>query len=453
MKKDIFYKFVLSLFIVIVFSLLINYNLYLIINKYIWFVAIIMLFGGGLYFSYKLNFLQLKIFKIIKYLFKNKKSNGDISTFESVSMTLAAQIGVGSIAGVSLAIYLGGPGTIFWMWVSGIITSINSYVESVLGVLFQEKDYNKVYKGGPSYYIKKGLNNSKLAYLYAFLIIISYIVGFITIQSNTIVNVTNTYLNKYIVLVILSIISSYIIFKDVKSIAKFSSIIVPVMGLIYLIIGLLIIYINIAKLRSMLLLIINSAFNIKSGIIGFITPIIIGIQRGIFACESGIGTAAIASSTTHEKACKEGYIQTLGVYFTILVICTITAFIILLSNYQTLNIVNPNGIEITTYAFNYHLGIFGKYILCLVTILFAYSTIISGYYYGESSLKFLINHCPKIIITIFKLLTITLMFIGGILKPSIIWNIVDTLVAFLAIINMYSIYKLFKYVIKEYHNN
>ncbi len=229
MKKDTFYKMVLSLFVIIVISLFINYNLYLIINKYIWFIAIIMLFGGGIYFSYKLNFLQLRIFKIIKYLFTNKNSKGDISTFESVSMTLAAQIGVGSIAGVSLAIYLGGPGTIFWMWVSGIITSINSYVESVLGVLFQEKDYNKVYKGGPSYYIKKGLNNNELAYLYAFLIIISYIVGFITIQSNTIVNVTSTYIDKYLVLIILSIISSYIIFKDVKSIAKFSSIIVPVM--------------------------------------------------------------------------------------------------------------------------------------------------------------------------------------------------------------------------------
>ena len=453
MKKDTFYKLVLFMFILIVFCLLTNYNLYLIINKYIWFIAIIMLFGGGLYFSYKLNFLQLKIFKMIKYLFKNKNSNGDISTFESVSMTLAAQIGVGSIAGVSLAVYLGGPGTIFWMWISGIITSINSYIESVLGVLFQEKDYNKVYKGGPSYYIKKGLNNHKLAYLYAFLIIISYIVGFITIQSNTIVNVTNTYLNKYLILIILVIISSYIIFKDVKSIAKFSSIIVPIMGLIYLFIGIIIIFNNVNKIWDMLLLIINSAFNIKSGIVGFITPIIIGIQRGIFACESGIGTSAIASSTTNEKPKKEGYIQTMGVYFTILVICTITAFIILLSDYQTLNIVNPNGIEITTYAFNYHLGSIGKYILSLVTILFAYSTIISGYYYGESSLKFLINKCSKIFIFAFKLITIILLFIGGLINPSIIWNIVDTLVALLAIINIYSIYKLFKYVIKEYHNN
>ena len=339
------------------------------------------------------------------------------------------------------------------MWVSGIITSINSYVESVLGVLFQEKDYNKVFKGGPSYYIKKGLSNNKLAYLYAFLIIISYIVGFITIQSNTIVNVISTYIDKYLVLIILAIISSYIIFKDVKSIAKFSSIIVPIMGFIYLIVGILIIHNNIDKLGSMLSLIINSAFNIKSGLIGFITPIIIGIQRGIFACESGIGTAAIASSTTNEKPKKEGYIQTLGVYFTILVICTITAFIILLSDYQTLNLINPNGIEITTHAFNYHLGNIGKYILCLVTILFAYSTIISGYYYGESSLKFLINKCPPIILFIFKLLTIILLFIGGLIKLSIIWNIVDTLVALLAIINIYSICKLFKHVIKEYHNN
>lgn len=453
MRKDTFYKLILSLFLIIVLSLFINYNLYLIINKYIWFIAIIMLFGGGIYFSYKLNFLQLRIFKIIKYLFKNKNSKGDISTFESVSMTLAAQIGVGSIAGVSLAIYLGGPGTIFWMWISGIITSVNSYVESVLGVLFQEKDYNKVYKGGPSYYIKKGLNNNKLAYLYAFLIIISYIVGFITIQSNTIVSITSTYINKYLILIILAIISGYIIFKNVKSIAKFSSIIVPVMGLLYLVIGILIIYNNIDKLENMLSLIINSAFNIKSGLIGFITPIIIGIQRGIFACESGIGTSAIASSTTNEKPKKEGYIQMIGVYFTILVICTITAFIILFSDYQTLNIINPNGIEITTHAFNYHLGSIGKYILSIITILFAYSTIISGYYYGESNLKFIFTKCSKKILISFKIITIVLLFVGGLIKPSILWNIVDTFVAFLAVINIYSIYKLFKYVRKEYYNN
>ena len=453
MKKDTFYNIVFMLFAILILSIFINYNMYLTINKYIWFIAIIMLFGGGFYFSYKLNFIQLRLVKIIKYLFKNKTKNGDISTFESVSMTLAAQIGVGSIAGVSLAIYLGGPGTIFWMWISGIITSINSFVESVLGVLFQEKDYNKVYIGGPSYYIKKGLGNHKLAYFYAFLIIISYIVGFITIQSNTIVNVTNTYINKYIVLIILSIISSYIIFKDVKSIAKFSSIIVPIMGLIYFIIGFIIIYNNIDKIGDIFSLIISSAFNIKSGLIGFITPIIIGIQRGIFACESGIVTSAIASSTTNEKPKKEGFIQMFGVYFTILVICTITAFIILLSDYQSLNIINPNGIEITTYAFNYHLGNIGKYILAIVTILFAYSTIISGYYYGESSLKFLVKRCPQIYIILFKLITIILLFIGGIIKPSIIWNIVDSLVAFLAIINIYSIYKLFRYVIKEYKNN
>jgi len=361
-------------------------------------------------------------------------------------MTLAAQIGVGSIAGVSLAIYLGGPGTIFWMWVSGIIASVNSLVESMLGVLYQEKDYNKVYKGGPSYYIKKGLKSSKLAMLYAVIIILAYIIGFITIQSNTIVNVTSSYIDKYIILAILCITSGYIILKDVKCIAKFSSIIVPIMGIIYILFGLYVFSNNINILGNILMIIIKSAFNLKTGIIGFITSIVLGIQRGIFACESGIGTSAISSATTNEKPKKEGIIQALGVHFTILVICTITSFIILCSDYQVLDIINPNGIEITSYAFTYHAGNVGNIILIIITILFAYSTIISGYYYGESNLKYIFNNISNKKLNIFKFITLILLFIGGIISPTIIWNFVDTLVAFLAIINIYSIYNLFKYV-------
>jgi len=424
MKNKNFYKIIIVSFVSIIISSIINYDIYNILNKLIWIIAIFFIFIGGFYFSSKLKFIQVKFITMIKYLLKNKSKKGDISTFESLSMTLAAQIGVGSIAGVSLAIYLGGPGVVFWMWVSGIISSVNSLVESILGVLFQEKDYDNVYKGGPSYYIKKGLKSPKLSLLYAIIILLAYIVGFITIQSNTIVNVTSTYIDKNIVLLVLCITSGYIILKDVKSIAKFSSIIVPVMGIIYILFGVYVIYNNINILDKVISTIISSAFNLKTGIIGFITPIILGIQRGIFACESGIGTSAISSATTHEKPIKEGFMQVFGVHFTVLVICTITALVILCSDYQFLNIANPNGIEITSYAFSHHAGSVGSIILTIVTILFAYSTIISGYYYGESNLKFLFNNISKKNLIIFKLLTVVLLFIGGIISPTIIWNII-----------------------------
>ena len=361
-------------------------------------------------------------------------------------MTLAARIGVGSISGVALAIYIGGPGTIFWMWVSGIIISINTFIESYFGVLFQEKD-NDVYKGGPSYYIKKGLLSNKLSYFFAFIMIISYVIGFLPIQANTIIASTSTYINKYITLIVICLGSAYIIFKDVKKIASFSSIIVPIMSILYLLLGAYVILNNINNLDNIIKIIFSSIFNLKSGIAGLLTPIVLGIQRGVFASESGLGTSAIAAATVKDSPFKQAIIQVLGVHFTNFIICTITAFIILNSNYNVIDLASLNGIEITSYAFKYNLGNIGNIILILITILFAFSTIISGYYYGESNLKFLFKKLNKKSIIIFKCIVIFFVYIGGIINSSIIWSIVDSFVVILAIINIYSIYNLFNHII------
>ena len=424
-----------------------------IIIDILWSTAIILLLGGGIYFTIKLSFPQFRLKKMIAGL-KNDH-NQEVSPFKSLTMSLAARIGVGSLAGIALAIYIGGPGTIFWIWVTSIFTSVNSFCESYLGAKYQEKDGN-AYKGGPAFYIDKGLKNKKLARIYALLIIVSYVVGFLTIQANTITKSMQEYVSlpPIIIGIILALISGYIIWKGLDGIVAITSKMVPIMGGAYLITSLVIIFLNLKLLPGMIKLIISSAFNIKTATSGILSTFIIGIQRGIFSTEAGLGSGAIASSTSSVKNKIElGLVQILGIYFTSFIICTSTAFIILMSDYTTINFQDINGIELTQYALSYHLGKFGIVFLILSIISFAFSTIIAGYYYGESNLKYLVKNLSNKKLNLFKCLTVILLIFGSIISPTILWNIIDILVACLAVINMYSLIKLRKEIIFDYKKN
>jgi len=415
-------------------------------------ITTVLLLGGGLYFSYKLSFPQLKWKKLFIGFRTDRKEI--ISPFKSLMLSLAARIGVGSIAGIALAIYVGGAGTIFWIWIIGIITSVNTYCESYLGSKYQEKDSNG-YKGGPSYYIEKGLNNKLLASIYAILIIIAYIVGFMTIQANTITVSLSNYcnLNPRLIALFLTIISGLSIIKGLNTVVSITSKIVPMMGISYLLLSILVIIKNISIIPNVIICIIKDAWNIKSFISGFVPTFIIGIKRGVFSTEAGLGTGSIASSTTYAKnKVNLALIQILGIYFTVFIICTATALIILTSNYKSLIINNINGIELTQYALNYHLGRYGSITLIISIIFLAYSTIVAGYYYGESSLKYLVKD-KKIPIILLKIITLFLLFIGSLINANILWETVDILVSILAIVNMYSLIKLRKEIIFDYKNS
>lgn len=411
------------------------------INKIIWAVAIAMIFLNAIYFSVRLKFPQLRIRKIISSL-KSKETTDTISAKDTLIMSLASKIGAGSLAGVAFAIFYGGPGTIFWMWISSILVSINCYVENVLSTKYKEKD-GEFYKGGPSYYIKKGLGKKYLGLLYSIIAIMAYIFGFLTIQNNTItVLINHIYpINKIIISLIISVLSFLIIVKGIKAISNICNKIVPIMAIIYLSVGIIVIVLNIDIIPDVLLSIIKGAFTSKALSGGLIYTFLIGMQKGIFANEAGVGTSAIISGATSNKdAQKQGYMGIIETYFISLFITTITALIILTSNYLNLNLTEVNGIEITNNAFVYHLGNFGQVILLVVLILFAFSTIITAYYYGESNLKSITKN--KILIPILKVIAFLTIFLGGIIPSSKAWNIVDLFVATLAIINIYAIYKL-----------
>jgi AGCS family alanine or glycine:cation symporter len=219
----------------------------------------------------------------------------------------------------------------------------------------------------------------------------------------------------------------------------------------YTLVCLYIIILNINQIPNVITTIFTEAFKPSSMGIGLITPIIIGFQRGTFSNEAGIGTGAIASATAStDSPSKQGFIQVFGIYIETLILSSITAFIIILSNYKDITWHNINGIEITQRAFTYHLGDIGNYVVMISIFLFAFSTIITGYYYGEANLKFLFNKISKKWLTIFKLIVVIIIFIGGLSSPTIIWSIADILIVILGIINVYSLFSLRKKIINEY---
>lgn len=424
-------------------------HMFTIINNIVWAVATTLILISSIYFTYKLDFVQFKFKKMFKSLFQNKHKNNGISPIQTLMLSLGGRIGVGSIAGIALAIYLGGPGTIFWMWIMSFLTVSNTFSETVLGNIYKQKEVDGVYKGGPSYYLKYGCHNKLLGSIYAIIILISYVGGFISIQSNTITRSVNEVIiiEPYIIGIIICIITCFIIFGGIKKILMVSGKMIPFMAILYLLSCLIILCMNINYLPGILEKIVVSAFNFKSFFSGFIPTFIIGLQRGIFSNEAGLGTGSIASSATSDNdSVKQGYIQVIGIYVSML-ICTFTAFVVMLIDLNNINYVNVNGIEIVQNIFKDYLGNIGLFIMLISIILFSFSTVITGYYYGETSLKYFFEKPHKTLLFMLKILTIIILFLGSIMSSKTLWAIVDFLIAFLAIINIYGLLKL-RYDIK-----
>ena len=412
------------------------------INKLLWAITTSVILILGSYFSIKLKFPQLRLNEILKSI--KIKSSNKITVFDSLMMSLSSRIGIGSIAGIALAIKYGGIGSIFWIWIITIIVSSISYLESFYGSKFKTREKNETYVGGPHHYLKKVVNNNKLAITYALLIVISYGIGFITIQTNTVSVVANISINmnRHLINIIILLTAIYCLFSNNKKKSDMVSKIVPIMTILYLSLGIWVIITN----KNMILKIIKNifiqAFNPISIKGGFIYSLIVGMQRAIFSTEVAIGTSAISSAMTKTNDSNVGYVQILGNYITTFIICTTTALIILSSNFNDYISSSSNGIELAYHAFNYHFGSIGKIFILIFIILFAYSTIISGFYYGESSLEFITKN--KVIKTIYKLMVIIFIFISTYVDASKIWNLIDISVAILCLINLYAIIKIYK---------
>ena len=403
------------------------------------FLLILILLIFGIYFSFKINFVHFNPVKTMKSILKKENKEG-VSSFKALCLSLANRVGVGSLSGVSLSLYLGGIGSVFWMWISTIICSSTTMLETVVSLKYRKKINDYEYEGGPFYYISLGLKKYKIAILYAVLFLISYAGGFLTIQSNTISRVVTEIvpIKEFLVGIIIVLLTSFVIFKNKKELIDIVSKIIPFITLVYIISCLVIIIPNYCFIDDIIKLIIKEAFNPKS----FVTGFTIGITKSIFSTEAGIGTGTIASSSaTNSTPFEQGLVQVFGVFFDTFIISTLTVFVVMLSPSLNLNLVNVNGIEITNYAFIYNLGSIGGLIITISIILFAYSTIIGGYYYGEVAFKYIFKNKYTLY---FKVVVLLLLFVSTIISSDIIWNIIDKFIIVLGLINVYTVYKLEK---------
>ena len=413
----------------------------------IWsYLAIPILLFVSLIFTFYFQGVQFRFKKMIQCLTK-KSSNSSVSSFQSFTMALAARVGVGSLAGVALGIYIGGPGSVFWMWISALITAAASFVESTLAQLYKKRD-GDIYIGGPAYYIEYGMHQKGFAVIYAFIIVLTYTFGFSAIQANTIATSFRDVLSIPPLLtgVGLALITSMIIFGGASTIAKMTSKIVPIMALFYIGIGLFVMITHFDYIPTFFMTILQDAFQ-PSPLIGgtVMYTIIIGIKRGVFSNEAGMGSGAHAAAVTNsDNPTDQGYIQSFGVYVTTLFICTITAFLIMVTNAVEVGTTHSNGIELTQYALTELFGPIGGVILAISIFFFAFSTILTGYFYGECNVKYLCKN-EKILYPV-RMIVLIVILISSIGSASLIWSLVDLGVALTATINVMALCYLAKEV-------
>lgn len=413
----------------------------------IWsYLAIPILLFVSLIFTFYFQGVQFRFKKMIQCLTK-KSSNSSVSSFQSFTMALAARVGVGSLAGVALGIYIGGPGSVFWMWISALITAAASFVESTLAQLYKKRD-GDIYIGGPAYYIEYGMHQKGFAVIYAFIIVLTYTFGFSAIQANTIATSFRDVLSIPPLLtgVGLALITSMIIFGGASTIAKMTSKIVPIMALFYIGIGLFVMITHFDYIPTFFMTILQDAFQ-PSPLIGgtVMYTIITGIKRGVFSNEAGMGSGAHAAAVTNsDNPTDQGYIQSFGVYVTTLFICTITAFLIMVTNAVEVGTTHSNGIELTQYALTELFGPIGGIILAISIFFFAFSTILTGYFYGECNVKYLCKN-EKILYPV-RMIVLIVILISSIGSASLIWSLVDLGVALTATINVMALCYLAKEV-------
>lgn len=425
----------------------------LLINDFIWtYVLIAMLILLGLYFTFKTKFVQ---FVNIKEMFKllgegtssKDKSKGEVSSFQAFCIGTASRVGTGNLAGVASAIAIGGPGAVFWMWLIALIGSASAFIESTLSQIYKVKDGDS-FRGGPAYYMEKGLNKKWMGIAFSILIIICFGFAFNSVQSNTITAAfySTFNANKLIVGIILTALTLIIIFGGVNRIAKISSILVPVMAVAYIILALFIILMNFNQIPSLLKTIFENAFGLKQVVGGGIGAALLqGIKRGLFSNEAGMGSAPNAAATaTVSHPAKQGLIQTLGVFTDTLIICTSTAFIILLSGTPLDGSVK--GIELTQAALVSQVGSWGGIFISVCILLFAFSSIIGNYYYGETNIQFITN--KKSVLYLYRALVAAMVLFGSIASMDLVWNIADVFMGLMAILNLIAIALLSKIAIK-----
>ncbi|WP_276872684.1 alanine/glycine:cation symporter family protein [Levyella massiliensis] len=418
-------------------------------------ILIILLLGIGLYFTIRAGFLQGRLFKdAIRVVVEKPADKNSVSSFQALMVSTASRVGTGNIVGVSSALCLGGYGAIFWMWIVAIIGGASAFVESTLAQIYKRRDPDGGSYGGPSYYIESALHSRALGIVFAISLILTYAVGFNMLAAFNLQTSFSAYgfynkaLTPWIIGGVLALITAYCIFGGGKRIIQFTSALVPIMGIIFVVVSLVMIFMNIGYMPTVFGRIISDAFNFKAifgGIAG--SSLMYGIKRGLYSNEAGIGSApnaAAAASVSHPV--KQGLVQMLSVFIDTLLICSATAFMCLSSGIEPAEALD--GAPYVQQAVSTFLGNFGAPFITFSLALFAFTTLIGNLFYVDNNLAYIAGKKPsKTFMTVYRILAVVVIFLGAAQKAEYAWALSDLLMGVMALINLPSILILGKHAI------
>ena len=417
-----------------------------------------MLVGCAIYFTVRSKGVQFRLLKdMVKVIIdrpiyndkveeEKRPTNSDdeklrkIGSFQAFAVSLSSRVGTGNLAGVASAIFVGGPGAVFWMWVMALLGAATAFVEATLAQLYKRRGKDSFY-GGPAYYMEHGLHRRWMGILFAVLITITFGMANQVVQSNTLCDALADAagIDRLWIGVVLTVATLVIIFGGITRISHFASIVVPFMAIGYILLSLIVLIMNITEIPAMLMLIVKSAFGLEQAVGGmFGVAVMQGVKRGLFSNEAGEGSApnaAAIASTSHPI--KQGLLQALGVFSDTIIICSCTAFVILLSGlYDS----GRDGIILTKYALVEHIGNAGGLFITAAIFLFAYSTIIANYFYGETNIRFITQ--GKTPINVFRIITGITVMIGALVSLQTAWSFVDLAMGTMTLVNLIAIIQL-----------
>ncbi|MFQ3277142.1 MAG: AGCS family alanine or glycine:cation symporter [Colwellia sp.] len=432
------------------------------INNVLWGegqILIYLLLFAGFWFSFKLRWIQILQFKYMFTVMKgsSKSDKSGISSFQALCTGLSARVGTGNLAGVAMAISLGGSGAVFWMWVIALLGMATGFAESVLGQLYKVRDGHKEFRGGPAYYIRAGLNKPWLAITFSLCLFLGYGLTFSAMQANTIaeaLNNTFTIPSEYSGAII-AILAGSIVVGGMRRIARFAELIVPFMGLAFVGTAIIITLMNIQLLPAMFMDIFSSAFGLNEAGAGALGAAIKnGIQRGLYSNEAGAGSvphAAAGATPVPNHPVAQGYVQMLGVFLDTMVLCSCTAVIILLSDIHISG--DMEGIRMTQNAMTSHFGAGGNYFVAAAITLFAFTSVVANYAYAESNLHmFKLDH--KIGRLLYSSIYLLMVFWGANASLKEVWGLADMALGLMTLVNIYAIILLTPTVLnltKDFH--
>ena len=421
------------------------------------YILIIILVLGGIFFTVRTKFVQFRLFKEqIRCVTEKPDKKGAVSSFQALMVSTASRVGTGNIIGVSTAICLGGFGSVFWMWVIAIVGSASAFVESTLAQIFKKKGADGESYGGPAYYISSALKSRWLAVVFSIFLILTYGVGFNMLASYNLQSTfsayefynTNVSLNLFgndvtfnimpwVIGLVIAGLVAFCLFGGGKRIINATTFIVPVMGVSYILVAIIISLINIPQLPSVFGRIFTEAFNFEAIFGGFSgSCVMYGIKRGLFSNEAGVGSAPNASASAHvSHPVKQGLVQVLSVFIDTLLICSATAFMCMCSGIEpTAEISGAQYVQMSLQA---ALGDFGPIFITVAMVLFAFTTLIGNLFYVDKAIKFILGREPgKVFMTIYHIVASLLIFVGAGLSADLLWNISDVLMGGMTLINI-----------------